>query len=83
MYCHATSHIDVYIIFDDNSYNQDGDTALHQAVKRGDIEVVRLLLDRHANIEAVNNVSQNVSAASTYVLYSIILCIVLYYVMIL
>ena len=78
MYCHATSHIDIYIISDVKSYNQDGDTALHQAVKRGDIEVVRLLLDRHANIEAVNNVSQNVSIAIIYVLHSIILCIVMY-----
>ena len=63
--CHTTSHIDVYIISDDNTYYQDGDTALHQAVKTGDIEVLRLLLDRDANIEAVGNVSQNVSIAST------------------
>ena len=54
-----------------------------QTVKKGDIEVLRLLLDRDANIEAVGNVSQNVSVASTYVLHSIILCIVLYYVMML
>ena len=65
MYCHTTSHIDVYIISDVKSYYQYGMTALHEAVTKGDIEVVRLLLDRHANIDAVGNVSQNVSIAST------------------
>ena len=48
------------------SYYQDGNTALHWAAHNGHIGVVRLLLDRHANIEAVPNVSQNVSIASTY-----------------
>ena len=81
--CHLTSHIHLYVIFNVKSYYQDGNTALHDAAHYGHIEVVRLLLDRHANIEAVNIVSQNVSVASTYVLHSIILCIVLYYVMIL
>ena len=33
-------------------------TALHVAAENGHIEVVRLLLDRHANIEAVDVVSQ-------------------------
>ena len=81
--CHLTSHIHLYVIFNVKWYYQLGCTALHHAADNGHIEVVRLLLDRHANIEAVTNVSQNVSVASTYVLHSIILCIVLYYVMIL
>ena len=32
-------------------------TALHNAAERGHLEVVRLLLDRAADIEAKNNVS--------------------------
>ena len=54
-------------------------TALYAAAERGHIEVVKLLLDRHANIEAVNGVSQNVSIASTY---CISLHFVLYYVLV-
>ena len=77
MYCQATSQIDFYVISDDKSYYQYRNTALHQAAVNGHIEVVRLLLDRHANIEAVGNVSQNVSTVSTYVLRLIVLCIVL------
>ena len=73
MYCDTTSHITVDIISDVKSYHQDGWTALHRAADNGHIEVVRLLLDRHANIEAVSNVSQNVSIASTYGLHFMIL----------
>ena len=81
--CHLTSHIHLYVIFNVKSYYQLGSTALHLAADKGHIEVVRMLLDRHDNIEAVINVSQNVSVASTYILHSIKLCTALYYVMIL
>ena len=54
---HLTSHIHLYVIFNVKSYYQDGMTALLWAADRGHIEVVRLLLDRHANIEAVVHVS--------------------------
>ena len=35
------------------------------AAGKGHIEVVKMLLDRNANIEAVDNVSRNVSIACT------------------
>ena len=57
LYCHGTSHIALYAIFDIKSYHQRAWTALHQAAYNGHVEVVRLLLDRHASIEAVNSVS--------------------------
>ena len=50
------------------------------AAGKGHIEVVKMLLDRNANIEAVNKVSQNVSIACTalrIVLIIIILIIIL------
>ena len=74
LYCHTTSHITLHNISDDVSYYQYGYTALHWAAQNGHIEVVRLLLDRGANIEARNVVSQNVSIASTYGLHFMILC---------
>ena len=67
--CQSTSHIALYAISDVQSYHQDSFTALHLAAEKGHIEVVRLLLDRHANIEAVDMVSQNVSIASTYCIW--------------
>ena len=63
---HTTSHIALDIISDIQSYDQDGMTALHYADQNRHIEVLQLLLDRHANIEAVTEVSQTVSIASTY-----------------
>ena len=36
---------------------QDGDTALHYAVMSGNDNVVKMLLEKGANIDAVNNVS--------------------------
>ena len=62
---------------------KDGITALHVVAQEGHLEVVRLLLDRHANIEAVGNVSHNVSIASTYFQHLIILCTVFHYVLML
>ena len=44
-------------------YHQYGLTALILAAYFGHIEVVKMLLDRNANIEAVDNVSRNVSLA--------------------
>ena len=51
-----------------------------RAADKGHIEMVKMLLDRNANIEAVNNVSRNVSIACTalrIVLIIIILIIIL------
>ena len=62
--CHTISHIALCIIFDMKSYYQVGLTALHSAAQGGHIEVVRLLLDRNANIDAVTKVSHDVSIAS-------------------
>ena len=63
---HITYHISLHVISDIKSYYQGGMTALHWAASCGHIKVVKLLLDRHANIEAVTEVSQTVSIASTY-----------------
>ena len=63
--CHTISHIALYIIFDVQSYHQNGVTALHAAAQEGHIKVVRLLLDRNANSKAVDKVSHDVSIAST------------------
>ena len=69
-------HIMLFLMMSDvKSYHQYLLTALHIAALGGHIEVVRLLMDRHANIEAVGQVSQNVSIASTYC------CITLYFVL--
>ena len=38
-------------------YHQDGGTALHSAAEPGHIETVKLLLDRGANVDTANNVS--------------------------
>ena len=58
LHCHATPR-SALIISDDTSYDQNRRTALHGAAYHGYIEVVTLLLDHHANIEAVDNVRQN------------------------
>ena len=54
-----------YIISDIKSYYQFNNRALHGATLNGHIEVVRLLLNSHANIDAVGQVSHNISVAST------------------
>ena len=59
------SHYFYYIISDIKSYYQFNNRALHGATYNGHIEVVRLLLDRGAKIDAVGQVSHNVSIAST------------------
>ena len=56
----------LYAISDDKSYYQVGTTALNLANQCGHIEVVRLLLDHNANMEAAAMVSQSVWIASTY-----------------
>ena len=53
------------IIFDMKQYHQYGRTALIMAAGKGHIEWVKMLLDRNANIEAVNEVSRNVIMACT------------------
>ena len=59
---------------------QYGHTALMNAAEKGHIEVVKMLLDGNANIEAANTVSRNVIIACTalrIVLIIIILIIIL------
>ena len=54
------------IISDMKQYHQYGCTALTYAAMSGHIEVVKMLLDRNANIEAVDdNVGRNVIMACT------------------
>ena len=60
--------------------NQNDRTALHSAAKRGFTEIVKLLLDRGANIEAVSVVSHCICIYSItdcsikYVMYHSMLC---------
>ena len=61
-------------------YHQLGLTALMWAADKGHIEVVKMLLDRNANIETALTVSRNVSIACTalrIILIIIILIIIL------
>ena len=53
----AVDWLTIFIIIQLSHWYQDGMTALHNAAYKGHLEVVSLLLDRGANIEATNNVS--------------------------
>ena len=47
------------------------------AANKGHIEVMKMLLDRNANIEAVDKVSQNVSMACTALSFILIIVVVI------
>ena len=58
-------------------YHQYGCTALMKGAEKGHIEVVKMLLDRSANIEAVDYVSRNVSIACTALSIAIIIVLIM------
>ena len=45
-------------------FPQDGDTPVHNAARRGEEDVVKVLVEKGANITAVNNVSYHVMRCS-------------------
>jgi ankyrin repeat protein len=41
-------------------YDQDGKTALHRAVEKGQVDIITLLLDRGANINIYDQVNYTI-----------------------